>query len=343
MNYTEFDDRSCVARFQKPEENGNIKCILCPHECTLREGHSGLCRTRKNIHGTLYSLSYGRPCSIDIDPIEKKPLFHFYPGRKILSLATAGCNFHCLNCQNWQISQTSPQNAHPYIEPIRIVDAALSQNVGFIAFTYTEPTVFYEYMYDIAQLSREKDIKTVIVSNGFINHDPLVELCSLINAANIDLKCFDEATYKKLTGGRLSTVLETLLTLKQQNVWLEITFLLIPEFNDDLEKIKKMCEWLVRNGFDDTPLHISRFFPAYKLSHLPPTPTELLLNAREIAKNSGIRYVYIGNVRHSESENTYCPQCGNLLIERKGFSVTKNHVEDGRCPYCNTQIAGTWG
>ncbi len=343
MNYTEFDDRSCVARFQKPEENGNIKCILCPHECILKEGQSGLCRARKNIHGILYSLSYGRPCSIDIDPIEKKPLFHFYPGRKILSLATAGCNFHCLNCQNWQISQTSPQNAHPYIEPIRIVDAALSQNVGFIAFTYTEPTVFYEYMYDIAQLSREKDIKTVMVSNGFINHDPLVELCSLINAANIDLKCFDEATYKKLTGGRLSTVLETLLTLKQQNVWLEITFLLIPEFNDDLEKIKKMCEWLVRNGFDDTPLHISRFFPAYKLSHLPPTPTELLLNAREIAKNSGIRYVYIGNVRHSESENTYCPQCGNLLIERKGFSVTKNHVEDGRCPYCNTQIAGSWG
>jgi pyruvate formate lyase activating enzyme len=182
-----------------------------------------------------------------------------------------------------------------------------------------------------------------MVSNGFINHDPLVELCPLINAANIDLKCFDEATYKKLTGGRLSTVLETLLTLKQQNVWLEITFLLIPEFNDDLEKIKKMCEWLVRNGFDDTPLHISRFFPAYKLSHLPPTPAELLLYAREIAKNSGIRYAYIGNVSHSESENTYCPQCGNLLIERKGFSVTKNHIKDGRCSYCNRQIAGTWG
>lgn len=332
-----------LAQYQDKKADGSVRCKLCPHVCLLRDGEIGLCRVRQNMSGTLYTLTYGKPCSVSIDPIEKKPLFHFYPGHDILSLATAGCNFQCLNCQNWQISQASPDDIGNYrLSPENIIDTALSHNVRFIAFTYTEPTVFYEYMYDIAFLAHENGLKTVMVSNGYINRQPLLDLIPYLDAANIDLKCFDNAAYRKLTGGSLYPVLETLKTLKANNVWLEITNLLIPGFNDDEKMIREMCKWLVDNDFSNTPLHVSRFFPTYNLNGTPPTPEKRLFRAKEIAEDAGLKYVYIGNMAHTNGENTFCPSCNNLLVERKGFRITKKRIAEGKCNLCGEKIAGNW-
>jgi len=277
-----------------------------------------------------------------MDPIEKKPLFHFHPGESILSLATAGCNFHCANCQNWQISQVSPEELpHYQFTPQEIIDAALSYHTRLIAFTYTEPTVFYEYMYNIAVLAHEKKIKTVMVSNGYINREPLLDLCPYLDAANIDLKCFDNAAYRQMTLGSLYPVLRTLKTLKENNIWLEITNLLIPGYNDSTEMIGKMCAWLVANGFSDTPLHFSRFFPTYRLTDRPATPEMLLQQAKIIAESSGIKYVYIGNLPQLQGENTYCPHCNNLLVERLGFTVTKTGWQEESANVCGEKSSAS--
>ena len=344
MNHqTNINHQEYVALFQEKVENGKVKCTLCPHECVLADGATGICHARKNIAGTLFSLAYNRPCSINIDPIEKKPLFHFLPGQEILSIATAGCNFRCLNCQNWQISQSSPLEQKYYqASPSEIISIALQQNVKMIAFTYTEPTIFYEYMIDIARLAHEEGLKTAIVSNGYINHQPLLELIPYVDAANIDLKCFRDSTYRKLTGGNLSSVLNTLKTLKENGVWLEITNLLIPQFNDDPEQISEMCHWLADNGFKDTPLHFSKFFPTFKLNQISPTPERLLKEAKRIALDTGINYVYIGNIAHTDDENTYCPQCQHLVVERWGFNVVKNNLKNGCCNFCGQSIPGVW-
>lgn len=343
MNNSDSENSYKLAQYQDKRTDGSVRCKLCPHVCLLQDGEVGICHARQNTGGTLYTLAYGNPCSVSIDPIEKKPLFHFRPGAAILSLATAGCNFHCLNCQNWQISQAFPDDFGSYrLSPKEVVETALSRNVKLIAFTYTEPTIFYEYMYDIAVLARKNGIKTVMVSNGFINPQPLSDLCPYLDAANVDLKCFDNAAYRQLTGGSLHPVMETLKTLKKNHVWLEITNLLIPGFNDDEKMIREMCKWLIDNGFSDTPLHFSRFFPTYKLNDTPPTPEKRLFKAKEIAEETGIRYVYIGNVSHTNGENTFCPACKNLLVERKGFSVTKNRIAGGKCSFCGEEIAGDW-
>lgn len=329
--------------YQQPLENGAVKCLLCPHQCVLYEEKTGLCHTRQNRNGVLYTLAYGNPCSLNVDPIEKKPLFHFLPGSKILSLATAGCNFKCLNCQNWEITQSSPQKLRAYdLPPEAVVELAGENNIPSIAFTYTEPTVFYEYVLDTAKLAHEKNIKTVIVSNGYINEKPLLDLCHFLNAANIDLKCFDTHLYRKLTGGSLEPVLKTLKTLKEQGVWLEITNLIIPTYSDSTEMVTSMCKWLMDNGFEDTPLHFSRFFPAHQLPNLPPTPIKTLLAAREIAQTAGMKYVYVGNVPTLGYENTVCPSCQKLLIERTGFTVKKNFINDGKCAFCHADIPGDW-
>lgn len=341
LNYSE--EWSCLARYQEELPDGKVRCLLCPHECVIQNGKYGNCRTRFNREGTLYSIAYGNPCSISIDPIEKKPLFHFYPGTEIFSIATAGCNFHCKNCQNWQISQSSPNGLEHYdMMPKDIVNKVIRQGCGSIAFTYTEPTVFYEYMLDIAKEARKKGIKNAIVSNGYINAEPLNELCEYIDAANIDLKCFDDGVYRRLIGGTLNPVLETLMILKEKNVWLEITTLLVPGYSDEPDMIKAMCGWLVENGFADTPLHFSRFFPTYKLSDLQPTSRKSLIQAGEIAKEAGISFVYIGNIPELHGENTYCPECKSLLIERTGFYVKKNILNDGKCPKCGKHIPGVW-
>jgi len=343
MEIIERGKWSQLGRYQEKLPGNVVRCHLCPHNCRIHAGKYGICRTRVNIQGELYSLAYGNPCSISVDPIEKKPLFHFFPGTGIYSLATAGCNFRCLNCQNWQISQTSPHELNTYdLMPEDVVQQALRRNTNSIAFTYTEPTVFYEYVYDTAKIAHENGLKTVYISNGYINEKPLLDLCPYLDAANIDLKCFDDAIYHQLTGGRLQPVLDTLKTLKAQGVWVEITNLLVPGYSDNPEMIQQMCDWLVENGFEDTPIHFSRFFANYKLTDLPPTAEKALLQAKKIAETSGIKYVYIGNIPGLHGENTWCPHCKQLLVERVGYVVKRNNIKKGLCGFCGEKIAGAW-
>ncbi len=331
------------ALFSEKVKNNSVQCRLCPHNCTLAEGSTGICRVRMNVDGELYTTTYGNPCSVSIDPIEKKPLYHFLPGTEILSMATAGCNFRCMNCQNHTISQSIPDALRHYdLSPEAVVEQAKLHGMNSIAFTYTEPTIFYEYMLDTAKIAQQAGIKTVIVSNGYINSEPLTELCRYIDAANIDLKSMNDKVYRKLTGGSLQPVLDTILTLKKLNVWVEITHLLIPEFTDDLKDFESLCQWLVNNNLTDTPLHISRFFPNYKLTHLPATPVETLIKAERIAKTTGLQYVYLGNVYLSTSSNTYCPSCGNLLVERHGYNILSSKVVKNKCDNCGTEISGIW-
>ncbi|HET7732670.1 MAG TPA: AmmeMemoRadiSam system radical SAM enzyme [Paludibacter sp.] len=343
MNTHNTVEFSRLASFQEVLSNKVIRCHICPHNCLIHENKTGLCHTRINIGGELYTTAYGNPCSVSMDPIEKKPLFHFFPASKIYSLATAGCNFRCLNCQNWQISQTSPQEIdHADLMPEELVHQALRHGSDMIAFTYTEPTVFYEYMFDTAKAARAKGIKTVLISNGFINPAPLLQLCPYLSAANIDLKCFSDEVYRRLAGGRLQPVLDTLKTLRENGVWLEITNLVIPGYSDSPEMMKDMCEWLVGNGFASTPLHFSRFFPTFNLPDVPPTDKNVLIKAKEIAQNSGMKYVYIGNLPGLHEENTYCPSCKKMLVERVGFAVTENNIRNGKCSFCGETIEGVW-
>jgi pyruvate formate lyase activating enzyme len=321
----------------------SVRCILCPHGCVVGDGKSGICRTRVNLDGVLYTTAFGNPCSISVDPIEKKPLFHFFPGTEILSLATAGCNLKCLNCQNWNISQISPSETDNHrLPPDAVVEEALKRSVPAIAFTYTEPTVFYEYMLSIAKLAKAQGVKTAMISNGYINDKPLRELCNYLDAANIDLKCFDDDIYHKLTGGRLDPVLNSLKTLKECGVWLEITTLLLPGITDSSQMIEKMCRWLVENGFSDTPIHFSRFFPTFKLKDLPPTPESTLKEAAQIASSAGLKYVYVGNNPSLNGESTICPACGRVVIERNGYRVIQNNILNGSCSSCKEKIAGVW-
>jgi pyruvate formate lyase activating enzyme len=329
------------ANYQKKLEGQQVECLLCPHFCVLKEGQTGVCRTRENVGGTLYSNAFGNPCSVAVDPIEKKPLFHFLPGSRILSIATAGCNLRCQNCQNWSISQMPPSEVPAYeLMPEALIELALKEGTESIAFTYTEPTVYFEYMLETAKLAKVAGLKTVLISNGYINPEPLKELCTYLDAANIDLKVFDEVVYKKLTGAKLKPVLETLQILKSEYVWLEITNLLIPGFSDEPRLIRKLCDWLVIHGFSDIPLHFSRFFPNYKLPHTQPTPSEDLQQAYETAKNAGIRFVYTGNLPGASGENTHCPSCRKTLIGRVGYRILSHAMDGNRCQFCGTVVPG---
>ena len=320
-----------------------VKCELCPKACCLEENQRGNCRTRINIGGKLRSLTYGHPCSIHIDPIEKKPLFHFYPSSSILSLATAGCNLHCKNCQNWEISQSNPEDIPSYnLTPQSIVDLTIRENCPMIAYTYTEPLTFYEYTLDTSILARKDFLKNVLVTAGYLNKEPLRKLYKVTDAANIDLKFFDDAMYRKITTGSLKPVLDALVLAKEMNVWLEITHLIIPTLNDDLSLIKKMCVWIKSNLGKDTPVHFSRFHPHYLLKNLPPTPVSTLRKAQVVAKETGINYVYIGNVWGDEREFTYCPYDGEILIKRAGYTILENNIEKGKCKFCGKLIAGRW-
>jgi len=319
------------------------KCQLCPNECNIKEGDPGDCRTRVTENGKLYSIAYGNPCSANIDPIEKKPLFHFLPQSRVFSVATAGCNLACLNCQNWQISQKSPKETRNYeLMPPDLVASAKKNNCDSIAYTYSEPIVFYEYMYDTAQIAKEQGIKNVMITAGYIKEKPLRNLCKYIDAANVDLKSFSNETYMRLNAGDLDTVLKTLKILKEEGVWLEITNLIVPDWTDDLDMIEEMCNWLYENGFADNPLHFSRFTPLYKLKHLPPTPASTLNKAREIAFSAGLKYVYIGNAPGNEGEDTYCPNCNKNIINRRGFYILQMHVTNNQCDYCGEEISGVW-
>ncbi|MEI7663219.1 MAG: AmmeMemoRadiSam system radical SAM enzyme, partial [Bacteroidota bacterium] len=274
-----------------------VRCRICPHQCVLEEGMTGNCKTHVAYGGKLYTLAYGNPCSVQIDPIEKKPLFHFLPSSFCLSIATAGCNFSCKNCQNWEISQSSPDNIrNSTLFPEQVVNAALNNGCNSIAYTYTEPTAYFEYALDTAVLAKSTGVRNLMISNGYINEKPLRELARNMDAANIDLKSFSVEIYKKLFGGNLQPVLNTLQILKEEGVWLEITNLLIPGVTDGEDQVTGMCEWLAANGFSDVPLHFNRFHPMYNMTKVPVTPISTLEMAREKAGKAGIRYVYIGNV-----------------------------------------------
>ncbi len=319
-----------------------VQCELCPTECILEDYQVGGCKVRINKGGVLYSLVYGKPCAVAIDPIEKKPFFHVLPATKAFSLATVGCVLGCKFCQNWQISQARPEESEHYdLPPDDVVRKAILYGCKSIAYTYTEPTVFYEYMYDTSVIARKYGVKNTVHTCGYIKERPLRALARYLDAVCVDLKAFTEDFYAKLCGGRLRPVLDTLVILKEENVWVEITNLVIPTKNDNMREIADMCRWILQNLGPDVPIHFSRFFPYYKLKNLPPTPYETLKAARETALDTGLRYVYIGNIR-SEAENTYCPGCHRLLIERIGYYVKTNNIVDSRCRFCKTKIPGVW-
>ncbi len=319
-----------------------VKCELCPTECVLDDYQIGGCRVRINLEGELYSLVYGRPCAVEIDPIEKKPFFHVLPGARAFSVATVGCVLGCKFCQNWQISQARPEESRNYnLPPDDLVRKAVFYGCQAIAYTYTEPTVFYEYMYDTSVMANKFGVLNTMHTCGYINEKPLRELSKVLQAACVDLKAFTEDFYARLCGGRLKPVLDCLLVLKDEGVWIEITNLVIPTQNDSPSAIRKMCRWIYRNLGPDVPIHFSRFFPYYKMKNLPPTPLKTLQMARHIALEEGMRYVYIGNIR-SEAENTYCPNCNRIIIERKGYFVKDVKIRDSKCEYCGFYIAGLW-
>ena len=328
--------------YKKLGEGGNIRCELCPHFCFLKNNEIGKCRARQNINGKMISLVYGKLCSMAIDPIEKKPLYHFFPGEKTLSIATAGCNLSCKFCQNWQISQANPDEVTSLIlKPEDIIKEAIKQKSKIISYTYTEPSIMIEYLLDTAKLARKKRLRNVLVSNGFINPLPLQELCKYIDAANIDLKSISNDFYERVCNARLEPVLETLKILKENNVWLEITNLIIPGLNDSTQDIERLVSWISKNLGRNVPVHFSAFFPTYKMLNLPPTPTESLKKARNIALSRGLNYVYTGNIQDNEGDTTFCPKCKKALIKRKFFSITENKLMKGKCP-CGEKIVGVW-
>jgi pyruvate formate lyase activating enzyme len=320
--------------------NGKVQCILCPHECLINEGKRGSCRVRKNEGGKLISENYNRICSYNFDPVEKKPLYHFFPGRTIFSVGSIGCNLHCQFCQNWEISQSTMEE-HPTLndhtaEEIVKVAIRKSDNIG-IAFTYNEPTVWYEYMLDIAKLAKAEKLRTAMVTNGFIQPEPLTQLLPFIDAFSVDLKAFTENFYKKYTASRLEPVLNTLKLLKSQNKHIEITNLVITEINDGKNEFKTMVDWIADQIGEDTVFHISRYFPMYKLAK-DPTSIDTLTELFDIAVKR-LKYVYLGNVRTGEGQDTYCKSCGKVVIERSGYHTKNKGLSPrGHCLFCKEQI-----
>ena len=277
--------------------DGGVECQLCPHHCHIANGKTGICRSRRNEGGVLVSDVYGKPCSLAIDPIEKKPLYHFHPGTTCLSIACTGCNFRCLNCQNHEISQVSPADVEHYsLTPQQIVDLCLEHHYPGIAYTYTEPLTYIEYVTDTARLAHEAGLWNILVTAGYVCQKPLADLLPYLDAANIDLKSFSDDVYLRVSGGHLQPVLDTILAMRDAGVWIELTNLVIPTVNDDMDMIHQMCRWIVDNGLADNPLHFSRFFPRFKMQDIPPTPLQTLREAKEMALTEGVRYVYLGNV-----------------------------------------------
>ena len=320
-----------------------VRCVLCPSRCVLKEGQRGACRVRANIDGILRTLVYGRLVAVHNDPIEKKPLNHFMPGTRAFSIATAGCNLGCVFCQNWQISQAYPEKAQfMRATPESVVAMAKRQNCQSIAYTYTEPTIFYEFMLDCAKLARKQGLKNVWITCGYINPEPLKELCQVMDAANIDLKGYSEEFYNEYCRASLKPVLETLKQARAAGLWIEVTNLVIPGANDRPEMIRAMCRWHMKHMGADVPLHFSRFFPRYRLLDRSPTPPATLRTAAEIAQAEGIHHVYLGNIATDIGRDTVCPACGQVCIARQGYFIRRNDLREGKCPKCGTVIKGVW-
>lgn len=332
------------ARFFKPLANHKVRCQLCPHVCVLAPQELGHCGVRQNRAGILYTLVHSRVCAAHLDPIEKKPLFHFLPGTQALSIATAGCNVNCKFCQNAELAhvKTGPIGGE-YVPPERIVQIALDANTPSIAFTYTEPTIFAEFLIDTADAARDAGLRTVAISNGYIQPEPLRAVFAPLDAVKIDLKAFTQSFYRDVVGASLQPILNTLVTLRSLDKWVEIVYLLIPTLNDSEAELRALAQWIHANLGPDVPLHFTRFHPDHQMRHLPATPLETLELARQIALAEGLHYVYIGNVPGHPAQNTWCPSCGKLLVERVGFAATGVlFTPTGACPACQLPIPGFW-
>lgn len=332
-----------VAYCHTPHAGTYVRCNLCPHGCFIAEGERGRCRVRENKGGRLFSVVYGNPCAVHVDPIEKKPFYHFLPTAAAFSIATAGCNLRCLYCQNWQISQFPPEETQNMdMSPEAVVRYAQMTKAPVIAYTYTEPTVYYEYMQATARLAREAGLLNVVISAGFINPEPLRGLCAAVDAIKIDLKGYDEGFYREVCEAELKPVLEAIRTVYESGIHLEIVNLVVPTLNDRLDQLRALSRWVARDLSPDVPLHFTRFTPQYRLMNLPPTPVETLEKARQIALEEGVHFAYIGNVPGHPGNNTYCPRCERLIIARQGFAVLEYHLKGGACAYCGTPIPGVW-
>jgi pyruvate formate lyase activating enzyme len=331
------------ARYWEKLDDGRVLCTLCDHGCRIPDGKRGSCGVRENRGGSLYSLSWGRPCAIHLDPIEKKPFYHFLPGSTSLSMSTVGCNMRCRFCQNWQISQSAPEDiAADEVGPGFFARKALREGASSIAFTYGEPVVYVEYAIDIAAAAREAGVKSVVVTNGYISPSPLADLCSGVDAIKVDLKAFEEEYYRKICSATLAPVLRSLAEIRSRGVWLEIVYLMVPTLNDDAETIGDMASWIESELGPDVPLHFSRFHPAYRLRDLPPTPVSSLEEARKRCLDAGLHYVYIGNVAGHDAGSTYCPSCSNRIIDRSGYSIRSVEMDGNRCRFCGAAQPGVW-
>ncbi len=331
-----------VAFYDKLPEK-MIRCQICPKKCRVGDAERGFCGNKENHSGKYVTLAYGNPCSVNNDPIEKKPLFHFLPGTTAFSLAAAGCNFDCKFCQNWEISQSRPEQTRTYdLSPTRVAEVTKQAGSKTIAYTYSEPVVFYEYMYDCAAAGRKSGLRSVMISNGYINPKPMKKLCGVLDAVKIDFKAFTEDFYAKQCLGHLQPVLDTLVLLKSEDIWFEMVVLIVPGLNDKASEFKDMAQWIVKNLGKDVPIHFSRFHPMYKLKNLSPTPIETLETAYSACKKAGLNYVYLGNVPGHKAESTYCPKCGKPVIQRYGYVVQAINMTGGRCMFCKTPIPGVW-
>jgi pyruvate formate lyase activating enzyme len=331
------------ARYYKRLPDREIECELCPRRCRLGDKERGYCGVRENDGGVYRTLIYGKICSLNADPIEKKPFFHVLPGTRALSLAAAGCNVHCKFCQNWEISQVRPEQIdHFDLSPRSAAETAVGRSCPTIAFTYSEPVVDLEYVIDAAREAKRFDIRSLVVTGGHINPEPLEDLTKAVAAIKIDLKSFSPEFYKDYVRGELAPVLEAIRIVAKSGVWLEIVYLVIPSLNDDAAEVRKMAAWIIRNAGPDVPLHFNRFQPMYLLKNLPPTPVGSLEKLRRAALDEGLRFVYVGNVPGHEGESTFCPKCGRVVIRRFGYQIEAIDLAAGRCPSCRTPIPGIW-
>lgn len=322
----------------------NVRCTICPKRCRVPAGYSGECRVRMNVDGTLVASTFARPCAVHVDPMEKKPLFHFFPGERILSIGTAGCNLHCKNCQNAEISQGNPEDVPSYeLQPADVPALAKRHGCRHVAYTYTEPLVSYEYTLACCQAARSAGLSNVLVTAGYINEEPLRALLPHVDAANVDIKAFSDTFYREVCSATLEPVLRAVLLMKKADVHVEITNLVIPTLNDADELFEKLCAWLRDQAGDETPLHFSRFFPQFRMTHLPPTPVETLVRAREIARKAGLKHVYVGNAEVEDGETTRCAGCGARLVARQRYVIIENRLtKSGTCPECGRRVSGVW-
>jgi pyruvate formate lyase activating enzyme len=331
------------AKFYEKLPNRKIKCKLCPRECVVDAHERGYCGVRENRNGIYYTLVHSRVASLNVDPIEKKPFHHFLPGALAFSLATAGCNVNCKMCQNWEISQSQPEQLRSmYLPPVQVAAAARQYRCPVIAYTYSEPTVFMEYVLDSIDAGRAQGVKSVVVSGGYVQQDPLKQLCRRADGIKVDLKAITEKFYKDVVRGELKPVLEGLVTIRAQGVWNEIVYLVVPTLNDTDAEFREVARWVKANLGVDVPVHFTRFHPEYLLKNLPPTPVPTLERAKAIADAEGLHYVYLGNVTPHPAESTYCPKCRRVVVDRVGLTVRAVRLKNGKCPYCQQVIPGVW-